>query len=112
VRSFHINAHALATTPPGTWPGKDLPALQVPSDTAWLLWHTDGTNTDWGWRLRAAGEVEYDASYVQLHWLSQVRGGEGRGRGGPYCGVIGCEGFGEGRHGLSCWKLVHTRSCL
>lgn len=54
------------------WPGKQLPPLEVPSDTAWLLWHTDGTNTDWGWRLLATGEVEYTSSCRQLHWLLQL----------------------------------------
>jgi len=55
-----------------TWPGKDLPPLEILSDTAWILFHTDSSNVDWGWKLIATGEVRYETSCQQLHWLIQL----------------------------------------
>jgi hypothetical protein len=54
------------------WPGKGLPPLEVKGDTAWLLWHTDGTNVDWGWKLTISGHVGFTQTSRQGHWLVQL----------------------------------------
>lgn len=56
----------------GNWPGKDLSPLVIHSDTAWILWHTDGSNVDWGWKLSATAEINYEATSQQHHWLMQL----------------------------------------
>jgi hypothetical protein len=45
TETWHVSEEKFSG--PTCWPGKSLPPLEIPSDTAWILWHTDGSNVDW-----------------------------------------------------------------
>lgn len=53
------------------WPGLDNnPPLIIDSDHCFVLFHTDNSNTDWGFKLTAVGEILEKKKFVQQHWMS------------------------------------------
>ncbi|TYZ57747.1 hypothetical protein PybrP1_007755 [[Pythium] brassicae (nom. inval.)] len=53
-----------------TWPGVGSnPPLVIESDHCFVAFHTDQSNTDWGYRFTAKGEVMKKRTSVKRHWL-------------------------------------------
>lgn len=52
------------------WPGLEgNPPLIIDSDHCFVMFHTDSSNTDWGYRFTATGELLEKKKTVQQHWL-------------------------------------------
>lgn len=55
------------------WPGVDgNPPLVIESDHCYVYFHTDASNTDWGYRFTAVGEILEQTTINQRHWLSSI----------------------------------------
>lgn len=52
------------------WPGVGSnPPLIIESDHCFVHFHSDSSNTDWGFKFCATGEILQKKTYSQLHWL-------------------------------------------
>lgn len=52
------------------WPGVGSnPPLIIESDHCFVHFHSDSSNTDWGFKFCATGEILQKKMYSQLHWL-------------------------------------------
>lgn len=52
------------------WPGLEgNPPLIIDSDQCFVLFHTDSSNTDWGYRFTATGELLEKKKTLRHHWL-------------------------------------------
>ncbi|KAK1947830.1 putative E3 ubiquitin-protein ligase HERC1 [Phytophthora citrophthora] len=52
------------------WPGVgDNPPLTIDSDHCFVYFHTDGSNTDWGYKFTATAEILERKKSLQQHWL-------------------------------------------
>ncbi|KAL3666670.1 hypothetical protein V7S43_008299 [Phytophthora oleae] len=52
------------------WPGVgDNPSLTIDSDHCFVYFHTDGSNTDWGYKFTATAETLERKKSLQQHWL-------------------------------------------
>ena len=55
------------------WPGYGgRPPLVIEGDSAWIEFHTDGSNEDWGWRFTATAEFKKSVSSAQVHWMVEL----------------------------------------
>ncbi|KAG7392669.1 hypothetical protein PHYPSEUDO_015057 [Phytophthora pseudosyringae] len=52
------------------WPGVgDNPPLIIESDHCFVYFHTDGSNTDWGYKFTATAEILERKKSMQQHWI-------------------------------------------
>ncbi|ETL24524.1 hypothetical protein L916_21469, partial [Phytophthora nicotianae] len=52
------------------WPGVgDNPPLIIESDHCFVYFHTDGSNTDWGYKFTATAEILERKKSLQQHWI-------------------------------------------
>jgi hypothetical protein len=55
------------------WPGfGGRPPLVIEGDEAFVEFHSDGSNEDWGWRFTATVEYKRNMSAPQTHWLLEL----------------------------------------
>eukprot|EP01041_Mallomonas_annulata_P000210 gene210-379_t len=65
------------------WPGYGgRPPLVIDGDAAWVEFHSDGSNEDWGWRFTAIAEFKRQQNTPQIHWLRELE------RQLSYCGAV------------------------
>ncbi|GMF49964.1 unnamed protein product [Phytophthora fragariaefolia] len=52
------------------WPGVgDNPPLIIDSDRCFVYFHSDGSNTDWGYKFTATAEILEKKKSLQQHWI-------------------------------------------
>ncbi|RHY28980.1 hypothetical protein DYB32_005554 [Aphanomyces invadans] len=55
------------------WPGMDnCPPLVIEAESCHVLFHTDGSGVDWGYKFTAVGVVESQVTCLSLPWLVHV----------------------------------------
>ncbi|EQC27184.1 hypothetical protein SDRG_14987 [Saprolegnia diclina VS20] len=55
------------------WPGVgNLPPLVIPADHCFVLFHSDGSNTDWGYKFTATANVTENSRSFEMHWLTSL----------------------------------------
>jgi hypothetical protein len=55
------------------WPGcGGRPAFVIEGDSAFIEWHSDGSNEDWGWKLTATAEFKPEIEPTATHWMIQL----------------------------------------
>ncbi|KDO15868.1 hypothetical protein SPRG_18597, partial [Saprolegnia parasitica CBS 223.65] len=55
------------------WPGVgNLPPLVIPADHCFVLFHSDGSNTDWGYKFTATADVTENSRSFEMHWLTSL----------------------------------------
>ncbi|KAH9129821.1 hypothetical protein LEN26_005783 [Aphanomyces euteiches] len=56
------------------WPGVgNIPPLVIDSDHCFVLFHTDGSTVDWGYKFTAVANVSENNVSLQLHWLTAIQ---------------------------------------
>lgn len=69
-REFYGTGHYSGRDSEYTWPGVGAnPPLVIESDHCFVAFHTDPSNTDWGYRFTAKGEILRKRTSVKRHWL-------------------------------------------
>ncbi|OQS03916.1 HECT E3 ubiquitin ligase, partial [Thraustotheca clavata] len=57
------------------WPGVGgNPPLVIHSDRCFVLFHTDGSNTDWGYKFTATAEITEQSKSFEQHWITSLEG--------------------------------------
>lgn len=55
------------------WPGSEgRPPFVINGDYAYIEWHSDGSNEDWGWKFTATAEFKPQEIFEECHWLLQL----------------------------------------
>ncbi|DAZ99415.1 TPA: hypothetical protein N0F65_004048 [Lagenidium giganteum] len=56
------------------WPGVGgNPPLVIDADHCFVFFHTDSSNTDWGFKFTAVGEILQEKKTLQLHWIAFIQ---------------------------------------